>query len=238
MYVCNKKSNLLVVGALIVLWAITILSLFFKSFYLNVWIGIIIVVLSIILTSKKYGIFSIPTLFIALSYLFHCFQFCLYVLKIEYNVAFNIIEVLGFEIATKIVRFFNIAICSLTTGFISVKNRKINTNCKYYNDETIRLYGRVFCILFFLPRIYIDILNVIYFFKFGYESTFQVTSVGILSTLGYGFYLGVILLIVGNRNNKINAKKILIVFSVYLIISMFSGRRTNSNSFDVLFCIL
>lgn len=172
-----------------------------------------------------YGIVSIPVFFVIFTYIFHCSQFIFYTLGIEYNVAFDIVKMVGEELSRTLMKYFVLSIMFLTIGFMIRSGRKSDKRGKLELSNAMCSYiGKCIMAICFIPRIYSDFSNVVAYLKNGYEATYSGES-GLMLVWAYGFYLGLMFYIVGNRERSKYIFRVLIIFICYLLIMMVSGRR-------------
>ncbi len=91
--------------------------------------------------------------------------------------------------------------------------------------KKINLIGKILFIVGLIPTIYIDAKRLLLFFTQGYLATYTLNLSGFIYTIAMMSEIGILMLIISNKNNKRKARRIFTLALVYFIISMFSGNR-------------
>ena len=208
----NADINTLAIGALIV----TVLSLFS-------------------LIKSGYHWFSLPTVFVFFTYVFHCTQFLFNIFVEEYDKYFDIIGLTGNKTSVEILTFSIVALLFLTYGFVLAGNSKMKKVSAIKADNyDYGKCGKTLLLLCIMPRIVIDIT----YYLVGYENSDVVDIPGFVRIWAEGFYVGVALMLIGYKNRPSYCKKIFILATVYVLFTMLSGRRQIALTYWIMLALI
>ena len=183
------------------------------------------VVAIIIVASYGYGIISIPVFFLILFYIFNCSQFLLYTMGIEYEVAFDIVKMFEIDDSIFILNLYSASVLFYAFGCLLISRRSKQYNLSdAIDDNKCKKIGKMLIALCIIPRVAVDVNNLLTYRTGGYEATFT-GEIGLVLVWAYGFYIGMLLYIVGNRKLPVESLLTCLFFALYLFISMLSGRR-------------
>ena len=196
------------------------------------------VIAIIVIARSGFGIISVPVFFVVLTYIFHCSQFILYTLNIEYSVAFDIVDMVGIEISQRLLTYYIISVIFLTLGFLITTDRTYLFKKKdiFISFDFCSYIGKILMLLCFVPRFYLDISHFISYLIYGYEATYT-NEAGLLLVWAYGFYIGALFYILGSKFKKYHVLYV-IIFSAYLLITMICGRRLEQTGVLVILFII
>lgn len=208
----NADLNTLAVGALVV----TALSL-------------------VSLLKSGYHWFSLPTVFLFFTYVFHCTQFLFNIFVEEYDKYFDIVGLTGDKTSIQILNFSIVAILFLTYGFVLASNAKIETfSTARNNNYNYGRCGKTLLWLCFLPRVIIDIT----FYVVGYANSDFVDIPGFVRIWAEGFYVGIALILIGYKHRPDYCKKVFIFATIYVLFTMLSGRRQIALTYWIMLALI
>lgn len=183
--------------------------------------------------------FSFATIFLFLSWLFHCGQ----MVKIGFNIpGFVPLDVTKYANAFEIVqsfRFYYLTQLMVSVGIIMYchsSNENIEDDSyhhAFYASKTCRWL----CIIGIVPRIYIDLIILINGFSSGYAGVYNLVIPQIVQTLAFFFDAGVIVALM----DKSEGKKHTFLFwaiLVYKCITMLTGARQERVVFLIIWILL
>ena len=229
----DKENWPVLAGCLLAIVSLLVNSVDFLAFAALVECFIVL----FIIYRCRFGIVSIPTIFVILTYLFHCSQFLLNALNVEYEKPLDINLLVGDDTSEFVLRYSMAVMLCIGIGlFLSAKRnpiRKINGHKRVVLTEYrfCTMLGKLLIVACVLPRLYTDILMALAYLNGGYLATFEVANSGILQVWASGFYIGAIFLLIGKQSDKAFCTKLLIFVCIYSAVTMLSGRRQEKVSY-------
>lgn len=177
-------------------------------------------------------LFSLSTLFLIFSYLFHFGHIFLYGFQVDLQYTNELLINTVNSSLLKKASFFTLIVQSFVASgmmfyLISPINNKIKATRSTNIDisKKVAHYMGIICILVgIIPMIYIDFTKIIAFFQNGYLATFNLKArnIYIIARLTI---VGVMLLIIANKENKKLSTVLVVITIIYEIFSMISGSR-------------
>ena len=171
----------------------------------------------------KYSSFAF--VFTALFFVFHCGYCVLWAFQQPFNE--SVAKLVSDENWCRSIRFSSLFLILLSLGICLTfrkKNKDLTGNTKLKNAmnyDQIRRIGFIFCVLFIIPRLYIDFL----YLRVGYHESFSLSINGFFETFAEGFYIGLLFLLVGYQNNKQKCTILFLLIMLFCAVGMISGRR-------------
>lgn len=198
--------------------------------------ALIVAAISILsLLKSGYHWFSLPTVFLFFTYVFHCTQFLFNIFIEDYYKYFDIVGLTGDNISIQILEYSIVAILFLTYGFVISSNASLkplptigNSNYNYGKC------GKTLLIICILPRVIIDVV----FFLVGYENSESVDIPGFIRIWAEGFYIGIALILIGCKNRPAYCKKVFILATIYVLFTMLSGRRQIALTYWIMLALI
>ncbi|WP_416828186.1 O-antigen polysaccharide polymerase Wzy [Ectobacillus polymachus] len=175
-------------------------------------------------------IFSISSMFLIFSYLFHLGQILLKGIDNNYKFKLDVAMVMGSDVYKKAV-IFSLLIISLVAFGVMLSNLKKGFS---YNTPFVSNYAeskvaiRLGWIIFsctFPFEVYYSVKSMIIAFEQGYNGVFDFQANGLLSLYARFHLVGIALLIMGYGKKLKKSLVVLLIYSSYLVITMFSGGR-------------
>lgn len=175
----------------------------------------------------NYKLSSFPFLFVLFTFLFHASQFWVNTFVDDYDKPADVFLRVGEITSIFTIRFTMLSIVMLTigiifSGFFNLNQRNLKTLI-FSNDLSV--VGRRIIAICLIPRVFVDVLSIVARVEGGYLNTYEQDISGILNVFGFGFYVGVIWYIVGNRENVFKSQRMLFFVITYILFTMLSGRR-------------
>lgn len=228
-----------------------ILALIFNSCYLiysgsitnnplNEWIiqfGIVSILQLLtnifILVFMDEKLFSLSTLFLISSYIFHLSYPIVLVMDPNSNLGINVFQIFG---KYEVINAYNYALlsqCFVVLGmmmflvfqkkYIISYNDTIDISNLYLNK--IKIVGLIFISIGIIPLLYVDINTIILYVNGSYIDTFNLNVSGFIVQIGLFTYIGIIALLLGFSKEKRKAKIIFIIVLIYQFLFMMTGHR-------------
>lgn len=186
-----------------------------------------------VLKINKNSFFSITTIFLILSYLFHFGQAIIMAYGFDDIYAHrSILAVTSVESFLKAMYFAMVSHFFITIGMLwNKKNEKINV--KSYTDENqmlkrLRFIALIVLIITIAPLIYLDALKIDAVKSGGYVSTYETYTIGInkiLNLIAQFARPAITLLLISYKNDKRKANLVFRLSSLYFVFMMISGDR-------------
>lgn len=175
-------------------------------------------------------LFSLSTLFIIFTYLFHFGHIFLVGIQADLQYTNELLINTVNNSLLKKASMFTLSVQSfVTSGMMVYLIKPVNCKVKPTGNQEISKqvahYMGIICILVgIIPMVYIDFSKIIAFFQYGYLATFNLTvrNIYIIARLTI---VGVMLLIIANKENKKLSTVLVIITIIYEIFSMISGSR-------------
>lgn len=199
------------------------------------WVSIIQLFLSIICL-KKFGFnyLALPTLFILISYLFHFGQLPLHAFNISTDMPWPVIDLVNKDNYIKSLIFTVETHFFLVLGIIlynlrgNKKKYPISTPNTFENQkfELRRIYiiGIIFFSIGLFPTIYLEYQKLITYMAEGYGNT-EIATSGVMSVITSLFYIGIILMLIGKKDNLKFCNRTFLIVILSLALMMISGSR-------------
>ena len=171
---------------------------------------------------------SLPMIFLLLLFLFHGSYYILWLidgfgLENQFTQSYSHIYLtIADETWVDCGKFCILFFFFFTMG-ITFCRKRVWTSKKVFSFEQCRKIGIVVTTLCLLPRIYLDVYTLFLYLQGGYLATFSGIP-GFLQTLADGFYIGIILMILGAPTAS-KAKNFLLLGIAVSLFGMLSGRR-------------
>lgn len=207
----------------------------------NSWITIIAIlsilqlVINVLLITKLDGtLFSLPVLFLLFSWIFHFGNIIIIGFDLSSTLTiYRMTDVVPSNIFRDTVEFALYVQSFVAFGMFLVlffsKKYETTEATKIEDDKNylslIKNIGIILFIIGIVPTLYIDIGKLILFMNSGYLATYSLEQSGPLIVLARLFKVGIIMLIIGNKNNPKMATAIFILIVVYQLFAMLSGNR-------------
>lgn len=176
-------------------------------------------------------IFSISSLFILFTFVFHFGHLVLIAFNISADRPFDVINMVSRDIFKDAILFVSISQMFLTIGIsipwikdhYSDKNKNIAKD--KYELQIVRKIGIVLFIVGIIPTLYIDIKRILLYLGGNYLDTYSVSLPGFIGTIARMSEFGIIMMLIGNKDNQKKSKLILILAILYQTIIMLTGNR-------------
>lgn len=191
-----------------------------------------------IVFSKGYGFISVPTFFVAFTYIFHCSQFLLNAFNLVYDKPFDIFVIVGEPVSVQVLQYCITAFFFLSVGIILSKRVHSNKTNKTFDVNFCRFIGKALIVLCFIPRLFVDVALIVTYIRFGYVATYSAVTSGIVQVWAEGFYIGILLLLIGAKDNPAFCKKLFLFAVAYSIFGMISGRRQEKVCYIIVLTII
>ena len=199
----------------------------------------------LLIVTLGFGVVSIPSFFVIFTWLFHASQYFLNIFDFDYNKPFDVERVVSATTSTNTLLYVILANFFFVTGVVIASNRRQYSirqrelrNLPKFNDNKLYFIGKCLFWVCLIPRIYIDVNLIISRISGGYLSTYDNSFSGIFSTIAYGFYVGILCMVLGRRGNKKKCDRILLFSVIYICLTMFSGRRGTQIAFLIALVIM
>lgn len=234
-------DNILLIGVgFLINTILIVVAIYIKEYPFQKWVflfallSVIQLTINIITIRKLEGkLFSLTILFLIFSFVTHLGLVIIYGFNINVDIPWNPLSTISVEMF-KSASFF--ALCShlfLMLGMAIVLNikTKIAVLKPLKNGNTVNqlfLVRNIGTILFFFglfPMLYIDFSRIILYLNGNYLDTFHLGLPGFVYILANLSNIGIIMLLIGNKQNKRNVLIILIFTTTYKGILMFTGGR-------------
>lgn len=243
-WICAKKKTKyeMFSGTEFILLTIQCIFVLFEIFVENIDILAIIsffitIIAMLLVYYLGYGIVSIPTLFLVMTFVFHCSHFFIHAVYVNYIPTFDVIDTLTIakeHESVKALTFYTISIFFFSLGLVLVRSGvriKTKSSLMVVDSAFFRYIGKLFTAICILPRIYVDLTWFLAYKSDGYFGTFKSGISGIIQVISDGFYIGIIFLLLGYKNKPRLCRNILILVTVYSAFAMISGRRQEKVSY-------
>ncbi|MDN5372932.1 MAG: hypothetical protein PWR19_1978 [Carnobacterium sp.] len=178
------------------------------------------------------GMLSFSAIMVWLLYVFHFGQIIIKFLFRDYQFTADMSLAVTKNAYISAIEYSFLIIFVTAFGIILVKlfeNRQPeNLNVRTMTDQTIENYyiiGLRIVVLTFPIEAYTLIQRLIVSMSSGYLSIYNIGTSGILSQIGTFSVIGFIMMLIGCQNKKAKANFIFFSFTIFYIISMFSGGR-------------
>lgn len=230
---------LIILSNMIINAFILIISLYIESISFDQWLLPFAILSLVQLFVNLFTVFNLEGKLFSLSILFLIFSFVTHLgILVIFGLKINII--IPWDPLISITResfkeacYFTVFCHSFLTFGMCLVLRKRKKNIKLFTpfkDENRELHlarriGTVLIIIGLLPMLYIDINRVLLYITGNYLSTYDLTVNGFVVTVGRMTEIGIIMLLIGNKKNKVKAKLILLITLFYEGIIMFTGNR-------------
>ncbi|MEC6747646.1 O-antigen polysaccharide polymerase Wzy [Marinilactibacillus sp. XAAS-LB27] len=186
-------------------------------------------------TYKVVGIefFSLAGIFTWLNFLFHLGQPILKAISPEYSMGFDVSYFVSNETFINSAQYSLLIIMFVTLGIITLKcfetdNTKIqNQNLKFNTISQNNLFklGLVIFVPTFLVEAYIQLSRLLIALSSGYLATFNVEFGGFTAFFATFSIVGAVIMLLGSKNDFKRGLFITGVYTLFYIITMFSGGR-------------
>ncbi|ULM95686.1 O-antigen polysaccharide polymerase Wzy family protein [Peribacillus frigoritolerans] len=178
------------------------------------------------------GVFSISSIFVAISYVFHLGQVVLKGVANNYNYSFDVSIIIPEEIYKEAVIYSIVTISLVSVGvmlsnLIDCRQKTISFKGfqkKLPNKVLIKI-GWIILLLTFPIEFYYSITKIIVSLKNGYADVLDVSSIGAISQFARFHLIGIALLIMGYSNQPKKSTLIFLLYAVYGVVTMLSGSR-------------
>lgn len=183
---------------------------------------------------KRLGedLFSLSTLFLLFSYMFHLGQVFVIGFSIESKIPIMVTDRVPTEVFMEASKYFLFVQTTISLGIQAVfllLNKKINNESLNINkDKELQLVRKIGFILFLIgviPTLYIDLGKIILFLNGGYLATYTLLIPGFLVIISKMFGIGILMMLIGNKNNFKLSNQIFIFALLYYLFIMLSGNR-------------
>lgn len=187
----------------------------------------------------KNSLFSFATIFLFLSWFFHCGQ----IVKIGLNIpGFVPLDVTKYANAFEIVqsfRFYYLMQLMVSVGMIMYSHsaNKLVEEESYHHVFNASKTCRWLCIIGIVPRIYIDLTILINGFSNGYVGVYNLVIPQIVQTLAFFFDAGIIVALMDKSEGKKHTFLFWVIL-VYKCITMSTGARQERIAFLIIWILL
>lgn len=175
-------------------------------------------------------VLSTSGIFVWLLYLFHFSQLFIKLISNSYLFNFDVSYIVSKETYIESIEYTFLILFSLTFGILLMKAIKKRNNLKNHKlsqlaDKSYYVIGKRIFILTFPIEAYILIQRLFIASSDGYLAIYEIGTSGIMSLLGTFSLIGVIMMLLGSQTKKNRATVIFCLYTVFYLISMFSGGR-------------
>ncbi len=182
-------------------------------------LSILLIILSLL--ARGYRLVSFSIVYLILLFIFHCGYSVLWVINYNFSRDYALtLPLIPDDIWVETLRY---SIYFIDIIYFIVRKQKSfkKSNRQKLSKFNIKKIGNAFLIIFFIPRVYIDLL----FLFVGYENAFNVTISGMVEVFAEGFFVGAMLLLIAYKNDDKRRKNVFILRLLICAIGMLSGRR-------------
>lgn len=186
------------------------------------------------ITKLGENFFSLPVLFLLISWVFHFGNIIIIGFDLSSTLKiYNITNIVPSNIFRDTVEFSLYVQSFVAFGIFLVlifsKKYESAVSTEFEDDKNylslIKNIGTILFIIGVVPTLYIDIGKLVLFITSGYLATYSLEQNGPLIVLARLFKVGIIMLIIGNKNKPKTATTIFILIVVYQLFAMLSGNR-------------
>lgn len=187
---------------------------------------LIITVFVLVLCCKRKA--DLIILYVVILFIFNCGQLYNSVYgNDEYNIlAFD--KYGGFaEIKKAFCMYIWFSSILVTSAIVFLLNKKRNFFLQNENNDikSLSRFGKLLISIGIIPRLYIDIGNLYTSINYGYMESFNVYIPLIVQSLAFLFEIGMLSLLLSNKNNSQRSRQILVMITFYEMMVMISGHR-------------
>lgn len=235
------KKNLFIttiytlLSLLLILVAYLSITLQYQASIERIGIIIIIQIILNLLAFRQMEIspLSLSGIFVCLNYLFHLTQPVVKVIAPNYELVFDVSKYVPEEVYMESLLYSLLIILCTVLGVMiykSIEFRKPSKEPRNFKLSNITqtnlvIMGCIILAFTFPMEAYIQISRVILALNQGYIATLQDGVGGITAFLANFSIVGVIMLILGSRNNKRRGTIIFLSYTAFYLMTMFSGGR-------------
>ena len=223
---CSKSNQTNIFLNVFVMFFDFIACLLSNNIYFLTLQSLFLVIVGFLTLKKKTkSWFSLPAVFLLLTYFFHCSYF---ILIISNNVTGNahIFITLSDSSQIKVIKYCIMFIVFFVIGccFFNNSKRALRKEKCFLTLKQCEKIGCTLMLLSFPFRIYVDVMMIKAYLLSGYHDTFDVYISNYIVVLANLFYAGSLLAIIGLHKQK-KVRTILVIFIAVLLFGMVSGRR-------------
>lgn len=179
----------------------------------------------------KIEMFSLSGAFTWLNYLFHLGQPVIKALTSNYQFDYDVSLIIVSDAFMESLIFSYLMIVMVSAGILLTKSvereKVIHKKRKFSEISAKNLFkiGSIITVLTFPIEMYIQITKIFVARNSGYLATFDVEVSGVIGFISTFSLVGVIIMILGSKNHFKRGTIILGLYSVFYVITMFSGGR-------------
>ncbi|OFV71343.1 O-antigen polysaccharide polymerase Wzy [Acetobacterium wieringae] len=201
------------------------------------YIAIFQLVLSLtILTKRGYGLFSLPSLFLIVSFIFHLSHLILILIDTPVIKWYDLRGFTSTETYIKSIVFTIKVQAFVLLGILLAKkkskrnefNNMISQEKESIDKRIIYKVGLILIMIGIIPRLYVDINRFLLFLSGNYLATYNLSLSGVIVVISGMVDTGIILVLIGKKGNPVFCKRVFIFSLIYLTLFMFSGHRASS----------
>lgn len=185
----------------------------------------------LILRKFSYTIYSLPVVFLILSYFFHLGQLPLLAFNIDADMPWPVIKLIDPNIYIDSIMFVIKVHFTLVLGIlIKSMNRYTEVESSTINSseqsELNRIFviGKIFVIIGVFPLLYYEAKKFFAYITIGYGST-GIAPLGVISLIMNMFYIGLIMMLIGKKNDYKYSRNLLLTSIFLFVLMMVSGSR-------------
>lgn len=176
---------------------------------------------------------SLSGIFTWLNYLFHLGQPVIKATSPEYKLAFDVSLYVPDAIFIESLKYSLLSITLVSVGIMvykclsqdTNKKRTIKRRLSNVSQNSLFKFGLIIFLPTFFIEVYIQLSRLIVAMNRGYLATFDVELGGLLGFFSSFSIVGVIMLILGSKNNYKRGAIITALYTAFYLITMFSGGR-------------
>lgn len=174
----------------------------------------------------KINIVSLPSIFLVLSFFFHCGQIIKLAFNIDGSVPLPFENYASMDVIRDAFFFYSFAQAMYVLG-ISLHIKKYDENRQYFNinKKEVFNYGVFLLIVGIGPRFYIDVISMLGAMARGYEGVYSIYFPQFLQTLAFFFDAGLIFMLFASKGHSREHRLVFLLAILYKGIMMMSGSR-------------
>jgi hypothetical protein len=190
----------------------------------------------IILTKRGYGLFSLPSLFLIVSFIFHLSHLILILIDSPVIKWYDLRGFTSNDIYIKSIVFTIKVQAFVVLGILLAKKKSLKIELKNITSSRnesvdkhiIYKIGLILLMIGIVPRLYIDISRFVLFISGNYLATYNLSLSGVIVVISGMVDSGIILILIGKKDSPKFCKRVFTITLIYLTLIMFSGHRANS----------
>lgn len=225
---------------------IYLFSFYIEQLYYEDWLipfslaALVQLFLSVLLFSKLgKGFFNLINLFILFTFVTHLGMQFIFAFKVKVAIPWSPLDLMSVELFMKscgtALRFQIILAMGIFFKLFIDREKKVyneESNRQGKNLETnlkkIRLFGIILLLIGLIPMLYLDYNRIILYINGNYLNTYSGNSFGFITTISRFAEIGIIMLLIGNKNNIGKANLIIVITILYQMMVIFTGHRGRS----------